>query len=240
MELEHALVTFSPLKITQLENSLLTGVPLQYLLGFTEFYGNRFHVDERVLVPRSETEYMVELLMELRTKKKTSFSTLLDVGTGSGVVLLSLLAGGFASTGTGSDISEDSLRVARMNSEALRLSPDFVRSDRFTDLPGRFEVIVSNPPYIKKKSHAAGVHRAVDEHEPHLALYLEDATYEDWFAEFFQGVFSHLEAGGLFMMEGHEAELAQQAKQLERFGFHHIRVIPDLTGRDRFLEARKL
>ncbi len=196
-------------------------------------------MNQDVLIPRPETELLVELVLtEARTARR-QFAHALDVGTGSGVILLSLLAEGGAREGTAVDISPRALRIALQNSRNLRLHHRcrFVLSDRFENVPGAFDLIVSNPPYIKASAHRGLVQRTVDEFEPPLALYLDDGDYEAWFQKFFHGVRGHLAPGGLFFMEGHELELASQAGQLAGLGFKNVSVLKDLAGRDRFLKA---
>lgn len=209
-------------------------MPLATLMGFAEFYHNRYYVDQHVLIPRPETEYMVDLLVN---EFKSKATRILDVGTGSGVILLSLLNSGVGKNGVGVDISDEALNVATINTRRLRLKhkAEMIKSDRLTKVEGSFDLIVSNPPYIKASSHRDLVHDSVDKHEPHTALYLPDDYYVLWFEDFFQEVRAHL--NGTFMMEGHELELDEQALMLGRLGFQNIKVIPDLTGTKRYVKA---
>lgn len=218
-----------------LQEEFLKGTPLATLMGFSEFYNHRFFVDHHVLIPRPETEYMVDLLVQ---EFKGKCQRVLDVGTGSGVILLSLLNAGVGKSGVGVDISPEALRVAKINCQRLRLKDkaSLIKSDRLTKVEGSFDLIVSNPPYIKASSHRSLVHNSVDKHEPHQALYLPDDYYVLWFEDFFQEVRAHLK--GTFMMEGHELELDEQAKMLGRLGFQNVEVLKDLTGTKRYLKAR--
>jgi release factor glutamine methyltransferase len=204
------------------------------LMGFSEFYHHRFYVDQHVLIPRPETEYMVDMLVN---EFKGKVQRVLDVGTGSGVIVLSLLNAGVGKNGVGVDISPEALRVAQINCNRLRLKhkTTLVKSDRLTKVEGIFDLIVSNPPYIKASSHKSLVHVSVDKHEPHQALYLPDDYYVLWFEDFFQEVRAHL--NGTFMMEGHELELDEQAKMLGRLGFSMVEVLKDLTQTKRYLKA---
>ncbi len=177
--------------------------------------------------------------MELRNKRPAPFESVLDIATGSGVIVLSLLAHDFAKTGIGSDISPEALKVAATNARRLRLNVEFSESDRFSKISGKFDVIVSNPPYIKTGSHRPGVHQSVDRHEPHIALFIPDADYDQWFRMFFQGVSDHLLPDGIFAMEGHEKELEQQAQLLRELGFKSVSVEKDLAGISRYLMAKK-
>jgi release factor glutamine methyltransferase len=224
----------SDLERQKLEEQFLKGTPLATLMGFAEFYHNRYFVDQHVLIPRPETEYMVDLLVN---EFKGKAQRILDVGTGSGVILLSLLNAGVGKNGVGVDISEEALRVANINTQRLRLKhkASMIKSDRLTQVEGSFDLIVSNPPYIKASSHRSLVHNSVDKHEPHTALYLPDDYYVLWFEDFFQEVRAHL--SGTFMMEGHELELDEQGKMLGRLGFQNVQVIADLTGTKRYVKG---
>jgi release factor glutamine methyltransferase len=213
---------------------LLSGYPLAYLMGFSEFYYLRFFIDQNVLIPRPETEFMVDLI---RQEANKPFTKILDVGVGSGVILLSLIRHGVAKQGVGVDLSLDALNVAQINARRLRVDAkvELIKSDRLSSVKGKFDLIVSNPPYIKSSSHRSLVHQSVDHHEPSIALYLEDDIYEKWFEDFFTSIRDHL--NGVFWMEGHELELEGQKKQLTDLGFSQVSVINDLTGRPRFLKA---
>lgn len=192
-------------------------------------------MNENVLIPRPETEQLVDLIVR-RGKK---FGKMLDVGTGSGVILLSLLKAGIAKEGTGSDISKQALSIAKINQQRLRINCHLFQSDRFENIKTKFDLIVSNPPYIKASAHRSLVQNTVDTFEPHLALYLNDSEYEMWFQKFFSDVWDHLLPGGEFWMEGHENEVESQLKTLEKLGFHNVEVIKDMGGLPRFLTASK-
>jgi release factor glutamine methyltransferase len=237
IELDHAETSLSQRMISLLEEYFLKGVPMATLMGFSEFYHSKFFVNEQVLVPRPETEYMVDLLVHSHKGKVDRF---LDVGTGTGVIALSLLKYGVGKQGVAVDISQEALMVAGINRQRLKLKHklELIKSDRLREVSGSFDLIVSNPPYIKATSHRDLVHRSVDKHEPHSALYLPDDFYSMWFEDFFQEVRSHLK--GTFMMEGHELELESQAKILEKLGFQKIKVIKDLGGSLRYLTANYL
>jgi release factor glutamine methyltransferase len=219
----------------ELSEKFLKGVPFQYLLEESEFFGHKFYVNSDVLIPRPETEYLVDLIVNQFKGKVTK---VLDVGTGSGVILLSLLAAQVGKSGVGVDISAPALEVAKINTKRLGLEnkTSFLLSDRLDKVEGSFDLIVSNPPYIRASSHRKLVHPSVDTFEPHEALYLPDDYYTFWFEDFFAEIRSHLK--GTFFMEGHELEVETQAKLLERLGFQDIKVLPDLTGVKRFLQAR--
>ncbi len=234
IELDQSGYSISQSTQNKLEELFLKGTPLAVMMGFSEFYHHKFFINQHVLVPRPETEYMVDLLIQ---EFKGKVQRVLDVGTGSGVIVLSLLNYGVGKNGIGVDISPEALKVAEINRKGLRLEKkvSLFQSDRLSKVEGTFDLIVSNPPYIKASSHKNLVHVSVDKHEPHQALYLPDDYYVLWFEDFFQEVRSHL--NGTFMMEGHELELEEQSKMLGRLGFQNIQVINDLTGVKRYVKA---
>lgn len=232
LALSHASVALSLSLFQGISENLLSGVPLSVQMGESEFFGHKFFVNKHVLIPRPETEYLVDLIaQEFRGKVKN----VLDVGTGSGAILLSLLKTGVGEVGMGVDISPEALSVAQVNARRLSLGPQLLLSDRFSGVTGSFDLIVSNPPYIKAQAHRHLVHSSVNTHEPHEALYLQDDEFDSWFQILFEGVRFHLK--GTFFMEGHELELEKSARTLTEMGFKQVKVLNDLTGGPRFLRA---
>ncbi len=217
-----------------LKNSFIEGIPFQYLLNKADFYYSEFFVDPSVLIPRPETEYLVDLIVQ---RHKGKIKRVLDVGTGSGAILLSLIKHGVGQLGLGVDISQGALEVAHLNVKRLHLEGQvrLLHSDKLNNVEGTFDLIVSNPPYIKAHSHRELVHPKVNQFEPHEALYLPDDFYTFWFEDFFGEIRSHLR--GLFYMEGHELELDAQAEIITKLGFENVEVLRDLSGRKRYLEA---
>lgn len=224
--------------LTDMKNDFLRGVPFSYLLEMSEFYENQFYITPDVLIPRSETEQLVDLIVQ---KFPHPMERLLDVGIGSGVIILSLLAKNVAKRGVGVDLSSKAIEVAKINARRLRLLDrvEFKISDRLSQVDGEFDLIVSNPPYIRASAHYDLVHQQVKTHEPYLALFLEDEAYSDWFGNFFRQVHHHLKEGGTFFMEGHELEVESQLLILEKLKFRNVSVLKDLSGRARYLVASK-
>ncbi len=240
VSLDQSFYALTEIKIEKLEEDILSGIPFDYLRGKSDFYESVFFVNENVLIPRPETELLVDMIVQNHSNKDLLVA---DIGTGTGCIGLSLLAKNTTWKGTLVDISPEALEVAQINSQNLRLTDRcaLILSDRFQKVPAtfRFDLIVSNPPYIKESTHRYLVHQSVNSFEPHLALYLKDEEYNDWFEDFFKEVYSYLRADGFFYMEGHELELGHQKDQLEKLGFVEVEVIQDLTRRDRFLKAKK-
>ncbi len=226
---------------------LIDGVPLQYISNKAYFYNSEFYVDERVLIPRSETELLVErALKEISAIDKEEVS-ILEVGVGPGTIGLSLLQEikNKKIDYTATDISRDALDVFLMNQFKLSFKIDrnhkvqTLQTDRLIGINDTYDVILSNPPYIKAQEDRSLVHHQVILHEPHVALFLKDDIYEAWFDEFFDQVHNQLNPNGFFLMEGHESHLASLMKKCEKIFNKKGQLIQDLTGRDRFLLIRK-
>lgn len=236
--------------ITFFFENLKRGYPLEYIRGRAYFYKSEFDVTPSVLIPRSETEILVErasLILKDWLKKTDESLRVLDIGTGSGAIIISLLqdiSRPIAAFAT--DISKEVLKVAKRNFFNLRFTIprestlDLICTDRMGDIKNeKFHLIVSNPPYIKEVEDREFVHDQVDTYEPHLALYLDDEIYTDWFKKLFNQVFNSLYEEGIFLMEGHEDHLEELREICLSFGFREVEIIQDYTQRNRFLLAKK-
>ncbi len=209
-------------------------VPLQYLTGVQEFMGLAFAVDENVLVPRQDTEILVEEAM----KNLHDGYRILDMCTGSGCILLSLLHYSNGCSGVGADISGAALEVAKRNAQALgEKDVRFVQSDLFADIEGMFEMIVSNPPYI-----CSDVIETLTEevrlHEPRAAL---DGGKDglDFYRRMAAECPKHLCGGGMLFLEiGYDQGGAVSAL-LEEAGFKGVMVVQDYVGLDRVVYGYK-
>ncbi len=146
--------------------------PLQYIIGDVDFHGNKFIVNENVLIPRFETEELVEkTLIKINELFGNKDLNILDIGTGSGVIGITLKTKLPTSKVTCCDISPEALEVARRNAENIGQEINFVQSDIFSNINGKFDVVISNPPYIAKDE---DIEEQVYKHEPHLALYADN------------------------------------------------------------------
>lgn len=203
-------------------------IPLQHLTGEQNFMGLDFLVNEHVLIPRQDTEILVEEIM----RDLHDGIRILDMCTGSGCILLSLLHYSNDCSGVGVDVSEDALAVARQNADRLaEKQAVFIQSDLFEKVEGSFDLIVSNPPYIRSQE-IAGLMPEVREHEPHLALDgKDDGLY--FYREIIKGAMLHLKRGGqLFFEIGYDQGEAVQAL-LAANGYTEIAVVKDYAGLDR-------
>ena len=150
---------------------LLNRYPIQYLIGYVNFYGYQINVNENVLIPRYETEYLVEKTINLSKKLFNDKVKILDIGTGSGAIAISL-SKNLNSEVTASDISEECLNLAKQNSINNETKIEFVKSDIFQNINGKYDIIISNPPYIDYNEE---IMDSVYNYEPHLALFAEDS-----------------------------------------------------------------
>jgi len=148
--------------------ALEEGKPLQYVLGYVNFYGNKFLVDERCLIPRFETEELVENTVNYINKYFNYPVDIIDLGTGSGVIGLTLEKKVSTNSVDLVDISKDALEVTKKNKELLNSKANIVESDFLTNIDKKYDVIISNPPYIKDNERIEDI---VKNNEPHLALY---------------------------------------------------------------------
>lgn len=215
-------------------------IPLQHLTGCQCFMGLEFKVNEWVLIPRQDTETLVECVLEENTDKN---SAILDVCTGSGCIAISLARlGGYHSV-TGLDISEEALKVAQANremvlgeeKERLRL----IKSDMFKGLEPKeqFDVIVSNPPYIPSEV-IEGLEPEVRDHEPRLALDGE-ADGLKFYRILAECSLAYLKPGGRVYMEIGFDQGKDVLELFERAGFSGLKVIKDMAGLDRVVQAER-
>lgn len=205
--------------------------PMSHITGRRAFFNHEFRVTPDVLDPRAETETLV------LAASSREFARVLDLGTGSGAILLSLLAERSEAVGVGTDISDAALAVARENATQLDLTErcDLIRSDWFDDVSGQFDLIVSNPPYIG----AAEMPELAPElsYEPKMAL-TDGADGLSAYRAICAGVRAHLRPNGWLMVEIGWKQGADVAALFEQAGLVDVRILPDLDGRDRVVEGR--
>jgi release factor glutamine methyltransferase len=209
--------------------------PVQYILGETEFCGLRLKTDRRALIPRPETELLVEFIGQRLTAAP---KRILDLGTGSGAIALALAKAYPEAAVTALDISGEALALAREN--ALHCALDgrvcWLESSWFEGVPAgaQFELIVANPPYLSAGETAATAPE-VREFEPHGALTGSGAAGAGDLSKILTAAKGRLAAGGLLALETGIAQHAALASQARTLGYAAVESVPDLTGRDRFL-----
>lgn len=204
--------------------------PLSHILGLRAFYEHEFHVTRDVLDPRPETEVLV------RAALAVPFDKVLDLGTGSGCILLSLLAARPTASGLGSDVSQSALEVARKNAEHLGVAgrASWQSSNWFEGIEGTFDLIVSNPPYIS----AAEMTVLAPElaYEPREAL-TDEGDGLSAYREIADAAPHYLTPGGWLMVETGWTQGPQVAALFQGVGFQSVAILPDLDGRDRVVQG---
>ena len=207
-------------------------VPLQHILGYQDFMGLRFQVNEHVLIPRQDTEILVEEAM----RYLHDGMRILDLCTGSGCILLSLLHYSNDCEGTGVDISKEALQVAALNAELLGIKADFLKSDLYEKVTGKFDLLVSNPPYIERKV-IPTLMEEVREYDPYIALDGgEDGL--DFYRRIIGGAQDYLKRGGQILMEIGSGQAQAVSELLREAGFKEIDVCRDFAGLDRVVSGR--
>lgn len=177
--------------------SLKEGKPLQYVIGSVNFYGNRFIVNENVLIPRFETEELVEHTVKYIKKYFGETVRILDIGCGSGVIGLTLKQKFPKAIVDLLDISDDALTVAKQNATMLNLNVNFIKSDIFENVKNKYDIIISNPPYIKTDEEIEDI---VKNNEPHIALYAGNDGL-DVYRKILKDVKYHLQEKSLIAFE---------------------------------------
>lgn len=207
-------------------------VPLQHLLGYQDFMGLRFQVNEYVLIPRQDTEILVEEAM----RYLHDGMRILDLCTGSGCILLSLLHYSNDCEGVGVDISKEALQVAVQNAELLGIRADFLKSDLYEKVTGKFDLLVSNPPYIERAV-IPTLMEEVREYDPYIALDGgEDGL--DFYRRIIGGAQDYLKRGGQILMEIGSGQAKAVSELLREAGFKEIDVCRDFAGLDRVVSGR--
>lgn len=206
-------------------------IPLQHLTGSQEFMGLKFLVNENVLVPRADTETLVEeVLKDLHDGMRV-----LDMCTGSGCILLSLLKFSNDCEGVGADISEKALEVARSNAEALGIEADFVQGDLFENVSGRFDILVSNPPYIRT-CEIEELMPEVRDHDPFIALNgHETGIY--FYEKILKAAPEYLNRGALVAFEIGCDQGREVSALMVESGYKNVEVINDLCGNPRVVKG---
>ena len=222
-------------KINKVVSELQERRPIQYVFNEARFHGHDFYIDESVLIPRPETEELVDMIVD---ENKSSDLSVLDAGTGSGCIAVSLaLALKFAEI-TAIDISEAAIGVARMNAERLKAKVGFLCQDML-DMPavsGKYDIIVSNPPYVTE-SERASMHPNVLNWEPRSALFVPDEDPLRFYRCIARLGTRMLTSGGRLYFEINQTQGVPLAHMLREEGYADIRVWQDIAHQDRFATA---
>ena len=223
-------------KIKDIVSRLKLHEPIQYILEATEFYGLLFKVSPDVLIPRNETEELVDLILKDYQNKKLR---ILDIGTGSGCIPVSLKKYGPQFEVFSCDVSEDALTLAKRNAQLNNVSVQFFQFNILSNFSfpyAEFDLIVSNPPYVTEKEKTL-METNVLEHEPHLALFVPDNDPLLFYRTIIQKSGKLLVAGGTIYFEINEAYGEEVVQLLKNEGFE-ADLIKDINGKDRIVKGR--
>ena len=217
--------------VEEIYQKLAAHIPAQYIIGHAEFFGMQLKVDERVLIPRPETEELVELILTENPEKNLK---VLDIGTGSGAIALALAKNRLDWSVTASDISQDALELATENANAQNLNLSFIKSDCFSEISSKYDIIVSNPPYISREDQDE-VGLNVLHSEPHLALFADEdglAIYR----RIAEDSKDYLNDGGKIYLEiGYKQGQSVPALFMENLPEKRVRTLKDQFGQDRMV-----
>jgi release factor glutamine methyltransferase len=207
--------------------------PIQYVLGSTYFYGLEFKVNSHVLIPRPETEELVQLAIENCKKEKPN---ILDIGTGSGCIAIALKKNIAGSTVTALDISADALEVAKTNAAANDVNINFLHANILDHTLGneKFDMIVSNPPYVLS-SDADYMSQHVLNFEPHTALFVPDHDALLFYNRIIELSKTNLAKGGVVLCEMHESKKNEMEQLLLSQHINNFQFYNDMQGKVRFL-----
>lgn len=229
-------------KLTSAISELKNNKPIQYIIGKTEFFGSNFFVDENVLIPRPETEELVDIF--LKNEKISVNQNILDIGTGSGCIAVSVAKNSQANV-FASDVSEEALNIAKKNANYNNVNIIFFEHNILTNkelllgnIPIKFEYILSNPPYVRKQE-AQMMLKNVMDYEPHLALFVENDNaliFYDAIANFAK---NSLKKCGKIYLEINEYLAEQTAQIFKDKLFSSVKIENDIFDKKRFIIVTK-
>ena len=219
--------------------------PIQYILGETEFYGLNFKVNEAVLIPRPETEELVDWILNTNRNRKAETLKILDIGTGSGCIAISLVKQLPDAKVFALDVSAEALKIAHSNAELNEVAITFMEADVLNEVSwnslkeeSNFDIIVSNPPYVRQLEKVE-IQSNVLDHEPHLALFVANDNPLQFYKAITHFASQHLKPKGELYFEINQY-LGEETKALLRsYEFDGVELKKDLNGNDRMLTGRK-
>jgi release factor glutamine methyltransferase len=212
--------------------------PLQYIIGETEFYGRKFQVNKNVLIPRPETEELVDII--IKENKHEKKLRILDIGTGTGCIPITLAKELPQSEVYAVDISEEALKIARQNAINNSATIDFWNFDIIKNLKFKienFNILVSNPPYVTE-SEKKEMHSNVLNFEPHLALFVSDENPLLFYSKILDFAQMHLQPGGRCYLEINERFGTEMVQLMTSKKFIDCKIIKDLNGKNRFTSGK--
>ena len=230
-------------KLFEILEQLKIGLPLQYILGETEFYDLKFKVNPSVLIPRPETEELVDwALITIREMKgETEVLKIVDLGTGSGCIPISIKKYIPLADISAIDISKEALNTAKQNAENNNTEIKFLENDILNPtsqelINNQYDLIISNPPYVTD-SEKLEMHQNVLNHEPHSALFVPDNEALKFYIAIADFAFNHLNKNGFLFLEINENFAKETGKILTKKGFKSVEIRQDMYGKDRMIKA---
>lgn len=231
------------LKFTGVIRQLKDQRPIQYIFGKADFCGMKFEVNEHVLIPRPETEELVEWIKQDAQAPTTGNqrpTTILDIGTGSGCIAIALKKHFMDADVSALDVSEKALEVAKRNAGRNSVRVNFIHSDILSGSshvsPGKFDIVVSNPPYVRE-SEKENMQQNVLGHEPHLALFVKDDDALFFYKAIVSFAKEQLNKMGKLYFEINETSGNEVKMLMERSGFVEVEVKKDLSGKERMVRG---
>lgn len=214
--------------------------PIQYITGEAWFYGLRFEVNENTLIPRPETEELVEWILNSPITQHPTPFTILDIGTGTGCIPISLKTNLPKENVSAIDVSEKALEVAKRNAASNKVEINFILTNilEVEDLNQYFDVIVSNPPYVRNLEKEE-IKKNVLDYEPHLALFVEDTDALLFYRKIAQLALKNLAPNGLLFFEINQYLGKETVELLQNLGFKNIELKKDIYGNDRMIRCEK-
>jgi release factor glutamine methyltransferase len=227
------------IKVLGIRDRLAHNEPIQYITGYTEFYELRLNIDNRALIPRPETELLVNIILNETSRDKKL--KIIDLCTGSGCIALALTANLPYTEVSATDISKEALELAEQNSKENNLTVNFI-CDSLLEPKKNYEtydIITSNPPYVREeeKKH---MHRNILEYEPELALFVADSNPLIFYKAMAVFGNSYLNHGGIIYCEINEAFGAATKDLFMKAGYTETIILKDLNNKDRFIKATKV
>lgn len=222
--------------------------PIQYITGEAWFYGLKFEVNENTLIPRPETEELVEWIIESwkleagrRKSENQKRINVLDIGTGTGCIPIALKANLPQANVSAIDVSENALEVAKRNAELNKVEINFIQAnilevEDLSQLPSSYNIIVSNPPYVRNLEKQE-IKKNVLDYEPHLALFVEDTDALLFYRKIAQLAIKNLSPNGLLFFEINQYLGKETVELLENLGFKNIELKKDIYGNDRMVKC---
>lgn len=234
--MDKAIADFDEVKYNQAIERLKKAEPIQYVLENAWFLDRQFYVNSSVLIPRNETEELVQMIIS--NHKNDSSLNIIDLGTGSGCIAISLKLALSQATVYALDISKEALEIAKKNAQNLGAEINFLNADMRTEISNlpAFNIIVSNPPYVTM-SEKKVMNTNVLAYEPHLALFVEDSNPLEFYEAIADFGKSNLNPQGQVYLEINEHLGPETATMLQQKGYSNVEIIQDIHSKNRMIKA---